>query len=70
MSLSNAFVIGIAALAVCAGCTTGSGSRTMGSASDPSIDGQASPGFDRTIESCRSGVYNRAVGGCVSEGGS
>jgi hypothetical protein len=62
MSFKGALVVGLVAVAACAGCATGTGSVA--------VEGQASPptvGDD--TEKCDGGTYNRAAGFCVSEGG-
>jgi len=70
MSFKHAIVLGLVAVAACAGCATGTGSAGLGSTVTSGAGSQAFPiDVGRDIERCSSGgVYNRAAGFCVSNG--
>ena len=61
MTSRSALLLGLVALAMCAGCSTIATSDSTGS-------GLASP--PAPFPRCPDGIYNRAAGICVSPGGS
>jgi hypothetical protein len=66
----RSLIVSLVALAASAGCATGTGSVAVESNGSSALEGQASPGLGSDVQDCRGGgVYNRATGLCVSEGG-
>jgi hypothetical protein len=69
MSLRGAVLVGLVAVAACAGCATGTGSVGANSGAIGATEGQASPpGVGNDIQMCNGATYNRAADLCVSEG--
>ena len=62
----RALLLGVVALAACAGCASGPGSVGVDPTSGSHGPGFASP--PTQIQRCTGGVYSRAADLCVSEG--
>ena len=69
MMSRGTLLLGVVALAACAGCAGGARSVAIDPTSGGDAVGPASPPTVRTpIQRCSTGVYNRAADLCVSEG--